>query len=40
MQIVIKGEMTIAEMRQAIYEALHKLEDDYAIAYSRGATIY
>lgn len=40
MQITIKGEMTIAEMRQAIYEALHQLEDDYAIAYSRGATIY
>lgn len=32
--------MTIAQMRQAIYEALHQLEDDYAVAYSRGATIY
>ena len=40
MQITIKGEMTIAEIRQAIYEKLGELEDDFAIAYSQGATLY
>lgn len=40
MQITIKGEMTIAEIRQAIYEKLSELEDDFAIAYSKGATLY
>ena len=40
MQIHIKGELTIAELRQAIYEKLHELEDDLAVAYSKGATLY
>lgn len=40
MQITIKGEMTIAEIRQAIYEKLGELEDDFAIVYSQGATLY
>ncbi len=40
MQITIKGEMTIANLRQAIYEALHEIEDDMAVAYSKGATLY
>lgn len=40
MQITIKGEMTIANLRQALYEALHELEDDMAVAYSKGATLY
>jgi len=40
MQILIHGEMKIADIRQALYEALHKLEDDYAIKFSRGATLY
>lgn len=40
MQITIKGEMTIADIRQAIYEKLNELEEDFAIAYSQGATVY
>lgn len=40
MQITIKGEMTIADIRQAIYEKLHELEDDFNITYSQGATLY
>ncbi len=40
MQIRIKGEMTIAELRQAIFEKLHELEDAYAVRHSRGGTLY
>jgi hypothetical protein len=40
MQIIIKGEMTLAEIRQTLYEKLHEMEDDYAIVYSQGATLY
>jgi hypothetical protein len=40
MQILIRGEMTIADIRQALYEKLHELEDDYAIHHARGATLY
>ena len=40
MQIKVKGEMSIFEIRQAIYEQLAQLEEDYAIRYSRGATLY
>lgn len=40
MEIRVKGEMTIAEIRQALFEKLHEAESDYAIRYSRGATLY
>lgn len=30
----------MADIRQAIFEKLHELEDDYAVNFSRGATIY
>lgn len=40
MQILIRGEMSMADIRQAIFEKLHELEDDYAVKFSRGATIY
>lgn len=40
MQITIRGEMTIADIRQAIFERLSELEDDYAVKFSRGATLY
>lgn len=40
MQIVVHGEMSIADIRQAIFEKLHELEDDFAVKFSRGATIY
>lgn len=32
--------MTIPEIRQAIYEQLARIEDDFAVRYSRGATLY
>lgn len=40
MEIKVKGEMTIAEIKQALFEKLLELEDDYAVRYSRGATLY
>lgn len=40
MQINIKGEMTIADIRQAIYEKLHELEELFAVSHSQGATLY
>jgi hypothetical protein len=39
-QITIKGEMKLSELLQALYEKLGELEDDYAIQYSKGATLY
>ena len=40
MEIKIKGEMTIPEIRQVIIEKLFEIEDEYAVRYSRGATLY
>lgn len=40
MQITIKGQLKMAELKQAIYEKLGELEEEFAIAYSRGATLY
>ena len=40
MKIKIKGEMTLADIRQALFEKLSDAEADYAIRYSRGATLY
>lgn len=40
MQIKVRGEMTLAEMRQALFEKLAELEDQFAVRYSRGATLY
>lgn len=40
MKVKLKGEMTLAEIRQALFEALHSIEDDYAVRYSRGATLF
>ena len=40
MEIKVKGEMTIAEIRQALFEKLNEIENDYAVRYSRGATLY
>lgn len=40
MQINIKGEMKLSELLQAIYEKLDELEEDFAICYSKGATLY
>jgi len=32
--------MSIADIRQAIFEKLHELETDFAVKFSQGATIY
>lgn len=40
MQITIKGQMTLAELRQAFYEKLHELENEFAVTHSLGATLY
>lgn len=40
MEIRVHGEMTIPELRQAIYEQLSRIEEDFAVRYSLGATIY
>jgi len=32
--------MTLAEIRQALFEKLHELEEGYALRFSRGATLY
>lgn len=40
MQIKIKGEMSIAELRQAIFEKMQEAESEFGVRYSRGATVY
>lgn len=40
MQIKIKGEMSLAAIRQALFEQLTQIEDALAVRYSRGATLY
>ena len=40
MQIQVRGEMTLAELRQALFEKLMDIEEDYAVRHSRGATLY
>ncbi len=40
MLIKVKGEFTLAEVRQALYEKLHELEDDYAVRHVRNITLY
>jgi hypothetical protein len=40
MEIKVHGEMTIPEIRQAIYEQLARIEEEFAVRYSVGATLY
>ncbi len=40
MKIKIKGEMTLAQLRQCIYEQLNQIEDQYAVRHARSVTIY
>ena len=40
MKIRLKGEMTLADIRQALFEQLYSVEEDYAVRHSRGATLY
>jgi len=40
MEVRIRAQMTIADIRQALFEQLHELETKYAVQHSRGATLY
>jgi len=40
MQIKLKGEITIAELRQVLFEMLHEVEDEYAVRHARSITLY
>ena len=40
MQIRIKGEMTVSEIRQALFEMLCEVEERFAVRYSLDATLY
>ena len=40
MKIKVHGEMTIPEIRQALFEQLNELEDSLAVRYSIGATLF
>lgn len=40
MKIVVKGEMTLAALRQALFEKIVELEEEHAVHHSRGATLY
>lgn len=40
MKIKIRGEMPLGGLRQAIFEIFASLEDEHAIRFSRGATLY
>jgi hypothetical protein len=40
MEIKLRDEMTLADIRQALFEQLCALEDEYAVRYSCGATLY
>jgi hypothetical protein len=40
MEVRIKGQMTIADIRPALFEQLQELETKYAVQFSRGATLY
>ena len=40
MQISIKGQMTLNQLHQALYESLCELESDFAVSYTKGATLY
>lgn len=40
MKIRIKGEMSLAEIKQALWEKLAEAEDELAVRYSRGATLF
>ncbi|MDJ0922910.1 MAG: hypothetical protein QNI84_17420 [Henriciella sp.] len=39
MYINIQGEMNLAEIRQALVETLHQVEDEFAVRHSRGALL-
>ena len=40
MEVKLEVKLTIADIRQALFEQLHELETKYAVQHSRGATLY
>jgi hypothetical protein len=40
MQIHISGAMSIQELKQTLFEKLNEIEDEYAVGFSKGATLY
>ena len=40
MEIKVHGELTIPEIRQALYEQLARIEEEFAVRHSLGATLY
>tara|TARA_R110002110_G_scaffold257206_2_gene473159 strand:- start:17092 stop:17382 length:291 start_codon:yes stop_codon:yes gene_type:complete len=40
MKIKIKGEMTLVQMRQALFEKLLELEERFAVRHLKDATLY
>lgn len=40
MQITIRGDMSMAQLRQAFFEKLLELESEFGVKYSKGATLY
>lgn len=40
MKIRVKGEMTIADIRQALFEKLREVEERFAVRYTVDATLY
>lgn len=40
MQFILQGEMTVAEVRQALFEMITQAESENGLRFSRGATLY
>lgn len=38
--ISVRGDLTMAEVRQAIFEALNEIEDEFAVRHTRNATLF
>lgn len=38
--INVRGDLTMAEVRQAIFEALCEIEDEYAVRYTRNVNLF
>ena len=40
MKIKIKGEMTLAQLRQCLFEQLHEMEERFNVRHVRDVTLY
>ena len=38
--ISVRGDMTLAEARQAIFETLNQIEDEFAVRYTRNLNLF